>query len=304
VSAESDLIRSFVERWGAGSARIGDDAAIVETAPGEKLVVSTDASVENVHFRRANVSPEEIGYRAAAAALSDLAAMAARPIGLLFALVLPAAERADAARIADGVGEAARDCACPIIGGNISSGCELAVTTTVLGASRSPLLRSGARKGDSVYVTGVLGGAAFAVSEWTNRRDPSLPARRKFTHPCPRIEEAIWLAKNGASSAIDISDGLAADALHLAESSRVLITIDAESVPSFDEATPDQALSGGEDYELLVTGASFDAGEFRRLFDLPLTRIGSVDDGAADVCFRKDGSRIAPPPGFDHLEHE
>jgi thiamine-monophosphate kinase len=304
VNSETNLIRSFVERWGAASAGIGDDAAVFEIPLGEKLVVSTDASVENVHFRRADITPAEVGYRAAAAALSDLAAMAARPIGLLFALVLPASWRDQAFAIADGVGEAAKNSRCPVSGGNISSGSELSITTTVLGAARSPLLRSGARPGDSLYVTGSLGAAALAVSEWKKGREPTADARRRFVRPSPRLSEAAWLASNGATSAIDISDGLAADAAHLAECSGLHFTIDAGLVPAFDGASREQTLSGGEDYELLLTGQSLDTAEFNRIFELPLTRIGSVESGAAGVTFQSKGSPLIVSAGFDHLANE
>ena len=180
---ELSMLRSFVEGWGDIAAGIGDDAAVLEIPAGEKLVVSTDAAVENVHFRRGDLSAEEIGYRAAAAALSDLAAMASRPRGLLFALVLPVTWRDDARALADGVGKAARFAGCPVIGGNISSGAELSITTTVLGSSRSPLTRAGARVGDRVYVTGDLGSAADAVEAWKHGR---IPTCLLYTSPSPR----------------------------------------------------------------------------------------------------------------------
>lgn len=302
MSKERELIRSFVERWGATASGIGDDAAVIEVTPGEKLVVSTDTSVENVHFRRSNVSPSEIGYRAAAAALSDLAAMAARPLGLLFALVLPAAWRDDASAIADGVGAAARTSKCPIVGGNISSGGELSVTTTVLGSAPRPLKRDGARAGDSLYVTGALGGAAGAVTAWLLGREPAAEMRQRFVSPSPRIEEALWLASHGATSAVDISDGLASDATHLAEASGVEFVIDVELVPFSAGSSTEQALAGGEDYELLVTGQALDVAEFQREFRLPLTRIGTAVMGASRVVFRRGGKEFAAPAGFDHLE--
>lgn len=301
MTSESELIRSFVQQWGERSNGIGDDAALLDVPPGEKLVISTDASVENVHFRRANVSPAEIGYRAAAAAISDLAAMAARPLGLLFALVLPAEWRDDASAIAAGVGAAAGASKCPVIGGNISSGGELSITTTVLGATSHPLTRSGAKPGDSLYVTGSLGGPAGAVADWERGRHPEKGCRERFVKPLPRIDEALWLAKNGASSAIDISDGLAADAAHIAEASGVLVTIDVERVPFAPCTSPELALSGGEDYELLVTAPALNSDAFQRQFGIPLTRIGKIEMGAGQVKILKQGRAIAAPAGFDHL---
>ena len=301
MNRESELIRSFVERWGERSAGIGDDAAILDVPAGEKLVVSTDAAVENVHFRRSNVTAEEIGYRAAAAAISDLAAMAATPIGLLFALVLPVSWRDDANAIADGVGRAAGASKCPVIGGNISSGEELSITTTVLGATARPLTRSGANAGDSLYVTGSLGASAAAVADWARGRQPEKGCRDRFVKPVPRINEALWLARNGATSAIDISDGLAADAGHIAESSGAVVTIDIERVPFAPCTSPELALSGGEDYELLVTAAALNSDEFQRAFGIPLTRIGTVTRGGPEVRVLKEGRAIAAPAGFDHL---
>ena len=274
---------------------------MLEVPAGEKLVVSTDASVENVHFRRSNISPSEVGYRAAAAAISDLAAMAATPLGLLFALVLPDEWRRDAGAVADGIGEAAGASGCTIVGGNISSGGELSITTTVLGSSATPLTRAGARPGDSLYVTGSLGAAAAAVAAWESGKAPPRNCREKFARPEPRIREALWLASHGASSAIDISDGLAADAAHLAEASGVSVTIDLERVPFAACTSPELSLSGGEDYELLVTASAFDVDQFQRALGIPLTCIGSVASGAAGVTVRKKGRRVSAPGGFDHL---
>ena len=302
MSAETDLIRSFVEGWGSAASGIGDDAAVLDVPDGEKLVVSTDASVEGIHFRRSDISAGDIGYRSAAAALSDLAAMAVRPIGLLFALVLPASWRGDASAIASGVGEAANDSGCPIIGGNVSSGEQLSITTTVIGASRAPLLRSGARVGDSLYVTGALGAAALAVDHWSAGRQPPDEAVRRFVRPTPRIMEAIWLAARGATSAIDVSDGVTADASHLAEASSVQLSIEADLIPRAAGASLGQALAGGEDYELLLTAGDLDSAAFQREFHLPLTRIGSVVKGPAMVKFLRGGKPFEPPPGFDHLE--
>lgn len=300
MSGESDLIDSFVKRWRNAASGIGDDAAVLEIPAGEKIVVSTDSSVENVHFRCEDVSPSEIGYRAAAAALSDLAAMAAKPVGLVFALVLPEEWRHDAGAIADGVGEAAVASACPIIGGNISSGGELSLTTTVIGSTAKPLLRSGAHRGDSIYVTGALGGSAAAVAAWAESKKPTAQCREQFVHPRPRIREALWLAAHGATSAIDLSDGLSTDAAHIADASDVALSIDVGLIPIADGAKLAHALSGGEDYELLLSGPVIDVDEFKRAFGIALTRIGVVEEGRG-VTFQKAGERFTPSPGFDHL---
>jgi thiamine-monophosphate kinase len=303
VSKEADLIASFIARWGAAASGIGDDAAVLECPAGEKIVVSTDSSVENVHFRRANISPADIGYRAAAAALSDLAAMAAKPLGLVFALILPARLRDAANEIADGVGAAVGDSSCPIVGGNISSGEELSITTTVIGSSERILFRSGARPGDSIYVTGSLGGAAAAVAAWAASQEPAPECRERFVHPTPRIPEALWLASRGATSAIDLSDGLSTDAWHVADASNASLVIDVSKIPVTKGATLDDALSGGEDYELLVTAPAMDAAEFERSFGIPLTCIGKVAAGEG-ATFRKNGAPFTPLSGFDHLSRQ
>src|SRR4051812_39417415 len=118
--AEFDTIRALLARWGAAARGIGDDAAILDVPRGDSLVASVDATVEGRHFRDAWLTPREIGYRAAIAAMSDLAAMAAHPLGMLLALALPARWRSNVDALADGLGDAAREHAVPIVGGNIT----------------------------------------------------------------------------------------------------------------------------------------------------------------------------------------
>jgi thiamine-monophosphate kinase len=300
-TGEFELINSFVKRWGDLAQGIGDDAAELIVPPGQKLVVSADSAVEGVHFTRAHLTPEEIGYRAAAAALSDLAAMAAQPLGLLLALVLPESWQAEADALADGVAEAAGASNCPIIGGNISRGRELSITTTVLGSALSLLSRSGARPGDKLFVTGRLGGAAAAVTAWKNGHEPTPENRVSFAKPQPRIREALWLSEHGATAAIDISDGLAPDARHISDASKVRITIEADAVPIAEGATLEEALSGGEDYEILFTGPPNTFGDLPKEFNLLVTDIGAVEAGAPRLEIRRKGEPIAIPSGYDHL---
>ncbi|MDB4882941.1 MAG: thiamine-monophosphate kinase, partial [Gemmatimonadetes bacterium] len=212
--AEFDAIRRLLAIWESQAIGIGDDAAIVDIPAGERLVVSTDAAVENVHFRRAWLSAEEIGARATAAALSDLAAMAATPRGLLLALALPDHWRAELDALARGVGRVASATGCPIVGGNITRAAELSLTLTVLGSAVHPLERAGAVVGDDVYVTGTLGGPGAALRSWLAGGIPSPEDRARFASPMPRLHEARWLAALGAHAAIDISDGLLGDAAH------------------------------------------------------------------------------------------
>ena len=140
--AEFDAIRRMIEIWGPDIAGgLGDDAGAFVAPRGERMLASTDASVEGVHFRRDWLTPREIGARATAAAMSDLAAMSAMPIGLLLALGLPEEWRSDLDEIAAGVGALAVLMECTIIGGNITRARELSLTITVLGASIAPLFR-------------------------------------------------------------------------------------------------------------------------------------------------------------------
>ena len=296
---EFDIIRSLIERWGGVAIGIGDDASLVRVARGETLLASVDVNVEGVHFRRDWLSPEEIGYRAVTAALSDLAAMGARPMGMLLSLMVPESWMPDLGGIADGIGDAAKLFQSPILGGNMSSALEFSITTTVLGSAFAPLLRSGARPGDAVYVTGQLGGAGAALARLQRNEAPG-DTRARLVRPVARLHEAQWLAGAGVMSAIDISDGLVADLRHIAAASGVHIEIDAASIPIFESATLADALQGGEEYELAVTSAvPLDTEMFAQRFGIPLTEIGRVDSGQATVDVR--GARVADAKGYDHF---
>lgn len=298
---EFDIVRTLLAEWGKAAQRIGDDAAVLEVPSGEKLVVSTDISLEGVHFRRDWLNTFEIGYRATAAALSDLAAMAARPLGILIALTLPEGDREDAREIATGIREGASAVLCPIVGGDLSSGKSLSLAITALGTTARPLARSGARAGQRVYVTGRLGGPAAAVRAWLAGRQPTDAERGRFACPVPRIDAAIALSERGASSGIDISDGLAADVAHIAAASSVGIELDAERIPRFEGVSAAQAIGSGEEYEIVVTAPQIDTARFSDEFGLDLTEIGRVVAGSPGVIILENGQRIAAPPGFDHF---
>ncbi|MEO7456138.1 MAG: thiamine-phosphate kinase [Gemmatimonadaceae bacterium] len=279
TGVEFDAIRRMLALWGDRAHGIGDDAAVLSVRAEHKLVASTDACVEDVHFRRGWLTAEEIGGRAAAAALSDLAAMAASPVGLLLALALPSSWRAELDALALGVARVASSVGCPIVGGNISASDKLALTITVLGDAEHPLRRSGAREGDSIFVTGRLGGPGEALVALLEGRTPAAAHLVRFASPSPRIREAAWLSAHGATSAIDISDGLMADAAHVARASGVSLDIDARLVPLMDDVSTGDALMSGEEYELIVTlpaDTTVDPAAFEREFGTPLTRIGLV----------------------------
>jgi thiamine-monophosphate kinase len=303
TGAEFDVIRRLLERWGPRARRIGDDAAVITSLGERAVVVSTDTSMENVHFRREWLRPEEIGYRAAAAALSDLAAMGAKPLGMLVAMAIPDNWRASIDALSDGIGDAAGAVDAPILGGDMSRASELSLTITVLGTARDVLARSNARPGDRVYVTGRLGGSRAALLAFQSGREPNAADRERFAHPVPRVQEAVWLADNGASAAIDISDGLAADAGHVACASRVRFDIDLDRIPVVEGVTPLDALRSGEEYEVLATSAEdLDVETFSRLFKLELTKIGSVERGDPEVRVMSNGQQIEVPHGYLHFE--
>lgn len=300
--AEFDLIRALRERWGPLAPQIGDDASVLRPPRGDQLVVSMDAALEDVHFRREWLSLREIGYRAVTAALSDLAAMAATPHGVLISLELSPDARDGLMELADGIADAVRAVDTIVLGGNLARGDTLGITTTVVGSAFSPLTRKGARPGDLVYVTGMLGGPRAALEALRSRKTLSPPVRARFAHPSARIAEARWLAARGAIAAIDISDGLASDAGHLAAASAVALEIQVERVPAIAGATQDDALAGGEDFELLLIARTpFPEAEFVQRFQTPLTAVGRVVEGGPDVRFFRAGKRVAAPMGYDHF---
>jgi thiamine-monophosphate kinase len=326
AGGEFDLIRRFyaaLPEAKRADVRVGagDDCAVVA---GDGIAVSTDVAVEGIHFRREWLTPQELGYRAAAASLSDLAAVAARPIGVLVSLVLPEQDVPDgAAGIMAGVVEMATAAGGVLLGGDVSrSPGPLVVDVVVVGEAPQPVRRSGARAGDELWVTGSLGGAAAAVASWLAGREPERDARTAFARPRPRLREAHWLAEHGALHAlIDVSDGLAGDVGHLAVASQVAMVLDTPAIPVHPtaaraahgsgawEARPGLrlALSGGEDYELLFaapvgTVAGLVA-EFETRFGTRLTRIGDVRPGAG-VVLRDEGGRERPLDigGYVHFE--
>lgn len=296
----------------------GDDGAVVQPIAGEQLVLSVDLSIEGIHFRREWLTWEAIGYRATAAALSDLAAMAARPLGALVSVALPLELEANVyEQLAAGVADALGRAEAVLLGGDTSRSPGAAVVdVAVVGATAEPVGRSGARAGDQVWVTGRLGGAARAVFDRSSGLEPPPAARRRFERPEPRWREARWLAERGVPHAmIDLSDGLAGDAAHVARASGVGMRLRIDTLPLdeslegwSDEATARRiAAGGGEDYELLFTaGAGRVDGvrdAFERTFDLELTRVGEVREGSEVAWIDRAGEPVDPPApaGFDHF---
>lgn len=298
---EFDVVRSLLALWGSAARGIGDDAAVLDVPAGEQLVVSADSTVENVHFRREWLSARAVGWRAAASALSDLAAMAATPLGVLVSLSLPDSWRAELEELARGIGDAVQAAESTIVGGDLTASVELNIGVTVLGHSRAPLTRAGARAGDTLYVTGTLGGARAAVEALLRGEKPGSDARQRFEHPVPRLRESRWLEAHGAHALIDISDGLAGDAAHIAAASGVAIELDLDAIPTASGVSPLEAVASGEEYELLAAAPYLDVDAFERELGIPLTAVGRVERGEAAVRARLAGRRVALPGGFDHF---
>jgi thiamine-monophosphate kinase len=251
---------------------IGDDCAVLRPRRGEELVVTTDLSLENVHFRRDWHPPQSVGHRCLARGLSDLAAMGARPEAAFLSLALPK-ELAQSwmQGFFDGLMALAERHQVPLAGGDLAksppglghAGGLVVADILLLGSvpkGRS-LLRSGARPGDLIYVTGALGGSSAELLA-LERRPASFRRKDKggqghpHLYPEPRLAAGRKLMRNRlATAAIDLSDGLSTDLAHLCEESGLGAEIEAESLPVDARANLEQALHGGEDYELLFTAA-------------------------------------------------
>jgi len=314
VATEHERIRELTRIFadGARDVRIGigDDAAVLEpsSASSAASVLSVDAQVEDVHFRREWLGLEDIGYRALVSAVSDLAAMCARPRAALCAWILPQAlTDAELYAIARGSAEAARRYVCPIVGGNLARGRELSLTTTVVGEAIGHIASRGdAQQGDELFVVGELGMSALGLRALQAGR-PELAPRSvdRFRRPVARVAEGLALA-GLARAAIDVSDGLLQDLAHLGEASGVGFEVAIEALPTCDEHAAgaaalgldalELALAGGEDYALLFTaeaGARPSHG----------ARIGTVVAAPGIVLHDRTGARVEPPSrrGFDHF---
>lgn len=309
---EFDLIRRFFTGIGGDSPRIalgvGDDCALLDPSPGAHLAISTDTLVEGVHFPAA-CDPEALAGRALRVNLSDLAAMGAEPLGFQLALTLPSADEAWLAAFSRGLARDAGEFRCPLIGGDTTRG-PLAITLTVLGSVPvgTALRRGGARAGDLLYVTGTLGDARGALD---------MPGSEgylaeRYWRPEPRLV-AGRLLREFASAALDVSDGLAQDAGHIAAASGLGCRIETDRLPlsaalvaAFGRALATRhALAGGDDYELCfsVPPARADAMEAAlAAAGEPVTRIGAVVSGAGVACVDGDGHPVTlERSGYAHF---
>ncbi len=312
---EFELIGRYFTRAGAGRADVvlgvGDDAAILRPAAGLDLVAATDTLVAGTHFEP-DTAPAAIGHKALAVNLSDVAAMGAEPRWALLALTVPAAEAAWLEDFAAGLYTLADAHGVAVVGGDTTRG-PLAVTVTVLGTVEpgTALRRDGARPGDAVLVTGTLGDAALALALRGRGQTPEPALLERLQRPQPRLAAGRSL-RGVASSAIDVSDGLAADLGHVLEASRVGAVLDLDRLPlsaALRARPPGQAaglaLNGGDDYELCFTvAAAREAEALARLSGagVPATRIGTIEAGPGLVLQGRAAAALpAASSGYRHF---
>jgi thiamine-monophosphate kinase len=314
---EFDLIARIRQRVATRSdviVGIGDDAAILSVPPGKQLVIAMDTLNVGVHFP-ADTAPADIGWKALAVNLSDLAAMAASPAWCTLSLSLPQSDAAWLDGFLDGFLDLAVHHDIALIGGDTTRG-PLSVCITAHGLidPRGALLRSGACVGDDIWVTGTLGDAAGALRQWQAGVPVDAALRMRLGRPMPRVEAGLRLA-GIAHACIDISDGLLADLGHVCGASHVGAEIRVDSLPisdaliaSFDiVARRELQAAGGDDYELCFTApktARLAVEEAMHACDVPATRIGRISDEVGKLVLHDgDGAEWLPPRiGYVHFE--
>lgn len=316
---EFGLIDLLAKMAGGGDERlligIGDDAAAWRGDDSIQLA-SVDSFIEGVHFTPETTPWPDVGWKALAINLSDIAAMGGIPRYALVSLALPDdSEVEDVAALYNGMLKLAKQYGVSIIGGDISRAPMVAISITILGSSPAQkiLTRSSARPGETVAVTGRLGAAAAGLEVLSKGRklDPEATTRLKnaFLHPTPRIAEGLLLVEQGVKTAIDISDGLVADLSQIGKASQVGARIEVERVPvepavktAFGERALEFALSGGEDYELLFTASAEIVDKVKRAASVPVTAIGEIVAGKGVSLVDKAGNPFKlKKAGWEHF---
>jgi thiamine-monophosphate kinase len=318
---EFDLIARYFSRPVRRAALgVGDDCALLRPTPGMQLAVSTDLLVEGRHFL-STVDPARLGHKALAVNLSDLAACGAQPLAFTLGLALPAADERFLEPFAKGLLRLADEHGIELVGGDTTAG-PLTIAITVFGETPpgQALLRSGARVGDEIWVSGWLGEARLALEVFRGRL--SLPeadferARRAMECPQPRVALGMAL-RPWATSAIDLSDGLLGDLRHVLQRSGVGAELEWASLPRSDIVArqPEAVqrlclLTGGDDYELLFTASPQSQAGVRAAAvqaNVPVHRIGRMVAPAAGLRLRDASGAdlsLADLTGFDHFQHE
>lgn len=324
MPGEFSLIDAFLAFFGRPSAKggvllgPGDDCALTLPRPGMHLCTTVDAAVDGVHFSLGTFRDEEIGHKALAINLSDLAAMGAEARWFLCSIASPADEASlnRIPGIAAGMSDLARQTGTALIGGNFTRAAQLSIHITAMGevpADRC-LTRKGAVPGDIVFVSGCLGGASAALRLFRNGHPVPEPLRQRQCRPLPRLELGMRL-RPLASAALDVSDGLLQDLGHLAEQSGVCVRLNAGWIPAdpavkaagfTEEEALQSALCGGEDYELAFTVPEARADDVYRAAaaqGVPVTEIGRIVPGRGVSIADTDqlGLTGGLPPGFDHF---
>jgi thiamine-monophosphate kinase len=275
----------------------GDDAAVTRARP--YAVTSIDTLVDGVHFRRATHGLRDIGWKALATALSDLAAMGADPGEAYVSVVLPD-DLEEPIELVRGMEELAAECGATIAGGDVVGGPVLVLTVAVTGWADTEgelVGRDGARPGDLVGVTGELGASEAGRRLLESGADEPVAPIARHLRPRPLLEAGRALAAAGATAMIDVSDGLATDARHVADRSGVELRVRLEDLPRPAGVTAEQAATGGDDYELLVTFPP--ERRAAAAAAAPLTWIGEASAGSGLVLLGPDG----PVPRLSGFEH-
>lgn len=312
---EKNLIEGIrrLARPPGGSVRlgIGDDCAVLRPPKGHEILVTTDFTLENIHFRRAWHAPEIVGRRCLTRGLSDIAAMGGKPLAAFLSLALPAdLPQRWVDQFMRGLLGLARECKVPLAGGDTAQSSEgILADIIVLGSAPNgkAVLRSGAKPDDRIYVSGELGGGTAALKEFLAGRKPRPQVYPRHFHPVPRLKLGERLRMRGIPTAmIDLSDGLSTDLGHICEESHVGVEILADQIPRARVGSKrgpidlKLALHGGEDYELLFTAPA------RKhvpssVAGVAITPIGRITPGKRMLLRTSKGVEPLEPQGWEHF---
>ena len=287
---------------------IGDDCAVIPCGSSESLLVTTDMLVEDVHFLRSAISPYQLGRKSLAVNLSDVAAMGAYPVASFLSVALPADVSADWAEdFLRGYRSLSSEFRTPLLGGDTTSSHQgIAINVTAIGSSANRRIkyRSDAVDKDKIFVTGVLGDSAQGLIDIKNGLTDT-PFIHAHLDPTPCVDEGIWLANQPEVHAMmDLSDGLASDLDHILKASGVGAEVSLELIPN--NSSVELAVTGGEDYQLLLTVAATDsdriAAEYAHAFGRPLYEVGSIVTDTDSIRWLDHGRCVNPDwQGYRHF---